>query len=383
MAEPTSLDLLRAVLDSTRLATLGAGVNAEVSIGELAERLGVTHRNVADAVGSLRASGLLTRDGRTDDLALRAIARTLPAKDPGRGESVAGPWTQDEADILGRFFAQGRLLEIPAAARKRRLVLEKIAQEFELGLRYEERDVNFAIQLIHSDYAAIRRYMVDEGFLERADGVYWRTGGRHEKPVASGRSPSEKQETLSTRLDNVLLRPYDEGMVDALAAAANDELIERYMGDQFPFPYTIRDAEEWMEIATASDRPTNYAVFVDGNLSGGVGGAALTGETSGVVEVGWWLNPRHWGSGITTAAVKTLIAELFARGDYVRLWAPVMTPNVASVRVAEKVGMTLEGVGRDHYVKHGVRYDQLNYAITRDQWEMGGEPDRMLEERSH
>ncbi|GMQ98918.1 MAG: hypothetical protein BMS9Abin17_1454 [Acidimicrobiia bacterium] len=371
-AEPTSLDLLRAVLDPTRLATLGAGVNAEVSIGELADRLGVTHRDVADAIGSLRASGFLTQDGRTDELALRAIARTLPAKEPGRGEPVAGPWTQDEADILGRFFAQGRLAEIPASAKKRRLILEKIALEFEPGLRYAERDVNFTIQLIHHDYASIRRYMVDEGFLERADGVYWRTGGRHETPTLERRAHIETQGSLMTRLDTVVLRPYDESMVVALVAAANDVLIERYMGDQFPFPYTIRDAQQWMEIATAHDPPMHYAVFVDGVLLGGVGGSAFSGEASGVVEIGWWLNPAYWGSGITTAAVATLVDEFFSRGDYVRLWAPVMKPNIASARVAEKVGMTLEGVGRDHYFKHGERLDQLNYAITSSQREEGG-----------
>jgi hypothetical protein len=45
-------------------------------------------------------------------------------------------------------------------------------------LRYAERDVSLALQLWHPDYAALRRYLVDEGFLTRADGVYWRTGGR-------------------------------------------------------------------------------------------------------------------------------------------------------------------------------------------------------------
>ena len=36
----------------------------------------------------------------------------------------------------------------------------------------------------NSDYAALRRYLVDEGMLSRADGVYWRTGGRYEDDVA-------------------------------------------------------------------------------------------------------------------------------------------------------------------------------------------------------
>jgi len=52
-----------------------------------------------------------------------------------------------------------------------------------------------------------------------------------------------------------------------------------------------------------------------------------------------------------------------------RLWAPVMHPNKGSARVAEKAGMTLEGVAPSHYVKQGVRYDQLNYGMTREQWE--------------
>jgi len=30
---------------------------------------------------------------------------------------------------------------------------------------------------LHPDHAALRRYLVDEGFLERAGGIYWRTGG--------------------------------------------------------------------------------------------------------------------------------------------------------------------------------------------------------------
>ncbi|NNK91836.1 MAG: DUF2087 domain-containing protein, partial [Acidimicrobiia bacterium] len=67
---------------------------------------------------------------------------------------------------------------IPTQHAKRLIVLERLAQEFEPGLRYREQEVNFTLQLFHADYAALRRYLVDEGYLTRADGVYWRTGGR-------------------------------------------------------------------------------------------------------------------------------------------------------------------------------------------------------------
>ena len=134
---------------------------------------------VADARGRLLAAGLLTRDG-LDVEVLRSVAQALPG-DPPAGEAVVdGPWSPEEALVLGRFFSGGRLQSIPSTHSKRLVVLERLAQEFEPGLRYEEADVNFRLQLFYADYAALRRYLIDEGLMSRADGVYWRTGGRYQ-----------------------------------------------------------------------------------------------------------------------------------------------------------------------------------------------------------
>jgi len=70
------------------------------------------------------------------------------------------------------------VVEAMGVQAKQLVMLERLAQEFELGIRYEERDVSFRLQIFHPDYAALRRYLVDEGLLTRADGVYWRSGGR-------------------------------------------------------------------------------------------------------------------------------------------------------------------------------------------------------------
>ena len=369
MAEPTSLDLLRAVLDPVRLATLGAAAGEGVSIEDLSHQLGVEPRSIAEAIGSLRADGLLLDDTSINADALRSIARGLPRREPGLGEPVSGPWTDEEAEMLGRFFANGRLVEIPGSAHKRSLVLEKIVQEFEPGVRYPERDVNFTIQLIHADYAAIRRYLVDGGFLARADGVYWRTGGRYvttEQPRdgVAAVPPS----VVATAEHDVVLRPWDASLTEALVAAADHPQIARYMSDGFPYPYTAEDAERWLAIARDEVPAMNYAVFLSDDLVGGVGGTALGAEESGVVEIGWWLNPRFWGKGITTVAVRALIDDLFTRQGVERLWAPVMRPNTGSARVAEKAGMQLEGIARLHYLKAGVRHDRLNYGLIRDDW---------------
>ena len=59
-----------------------------------------------------------------------------------------------------------------------RLHLERVALEFEPGRRYEEKEVNVVIGRFFNDYASLRRCLVDERFLDRDHGVYWRSGGR-------------------------------------------------------------------------------------------------------------------------------------------------------------------------------------------------------------
>jgi hypothetical protein len=73
-----------------------------------------------------------------------------------------------------------RLISIPAAHGKRRAVLEWLAQRFEPGLVYPEREVNARLAEAHPDVAALRRYLVDDGLLDRRQGKYWRTGGAFE-----------------------------------------------------------------------------------------------------------------------------------------------------------------------------------------------------------
>jgi hypothetical protein len=84
--------------------------------------------------------------------------------------------TSDE-QILARFVQDGRLVTMPTRRAKRLVVLDHVAQSFELGVTYPEAQVNEILAGFHDDYAALRRYLVDEQFLAREAGVYWRSGG--------------------------------------------------------------------------------------------------------------------------------------------------------------------------------------------------------------
>ncbi len=78
---------------------------------------------------------------------------------------------------LAGFLRDGRVEVMPARRSRRLLLLGEVAQAFEPSTRYPEREVNQILSAIFSDYAALRRYLVDEEFLARADGEYWRCGG--------------------------------------------------------------------------------------------------------------------------------------------------------------------------------------------------------------
>jgi hypothetical protein len=75
------------------------------------------------------------------------------------------------------FLGHGRIDALPARQSRRRLLLDQVAQAFEPGVRYSERRVSLFLGAIYADYAALRRCLVDEDFLSRAHGEYWRSGG--------------------------------------------------------------------------------------------------------------------------------------------------------------------------------------------------------------
>ncbi|HEY1643737.1 MAG TPA: DUF2087 domain-containing protein [Streptosporangiaceae bacterium] len=77
---------------------------------------------------------------------------------------------------LRAFVRDGELAVMPGKMSRRRLLLQAIAGGFEPGIRYSEQEVSQFLAAMYPDYAALRRYLVDEGLLARADGRYWRSG---------------------------------------------------------------------------------------------------------------------------------------------------------------------------------------------------------------
>jgi hypothetical protein len=165
--------------DDGRRRVVAALVLGAATVDEVRVATGLSAREVVEALARLVAGELVVRAddgdhvllGEAFRLAAIAAAPDRPAPDP------TGDVPEDEARVLRTYFRAGRLTQIPVQRAKKLVVLDRLAQEFDVGVRYSERQVNGILRRFHADVASLRRFLVDEGFLDREAGVYWRAGG--------------------------------------------------------------------------------------------------------------------------------------------------------------------------------------------------------------
>ena len=187
-----ALDRLRRLCDPDRLAVAGALAVAPRTTDDLVAATGIDRRRALEALGDLRTAGLVgdePADDPADDPdgaprhaldvgALRGLAGDLAELALPMDPAIGYGMTDDEREVLARFFSGRTLVEVPSSRAKRLVVLERLALEFDVGRRYPEREVNSILGGFHPDWSTLRRHLVDEGLLDRERNVYWRSGGR-------------------------------------------------------------------------------------------------------------------------------------------------------------------------------------------------------------
>ena len=153
-----SITALRALLDPSRLAVAGALVGGDRPTDELVAATGQDRRSSLEALGALRSAGLVVvvdSTYRLDVDTLERVAAATAEIDAVDPVIVAGATPDDQA-VLERFFRGRRLTEVPPRRVKRRIVLERIAQEFEVGTHFPEASINSTLREFHPDAASAR-----------------------------------------------------------------------------------------------------------------------------------------------------------------------------------------------------------------------------------
>ncbi len=185
--EPSLLSAMKALSDASRLRIVGLLADGRsMTVAELAAALGLTPGTVVHHLKRLAGAGLVAGRSRPPfvDYSLRLerlaeIGGQLHALDRRQaGDDAPAPdapaWASaEQARVLRSFFDGERLTSIPAHHGKRLVVLRHLAETvFEPATDYPEKEVNMRLALRHPDVAALRRYLVDERFMDRERGVY-------------------------------------------------------------------------------------------------------------------------------------------------------------------------------------------------------------------
>lgn len=163
--------------------------------------------------------------------------------------------------------------------------------------------------------------------------------------------------------DQFRLRPWQSGDEASLMAHANNYKVWLNLRDTFPHPYTLEDAENWVQYAPSFPNSLNLAIEVGRAACGGIGLRFQTDVYRRSAEIGYWLGEAYWNRGIATAAVMLLSAYVFRHYDTCRLYAGIFEYNQASMRVLEKAGYHLEAVHRQAVTKNGHTVDEHLYVL--------------------
>ena len=166
----------------------------------------------------------------------------------------------------------------------------------------------------------------------------------------------------------VLLRPWTDRDISAIAAACDEEEMARWL-DQIPQPYTEKDAREYVVSTRRGWREGTAASFaiVDVESSQPVGSVSIhwLDREQHVAEVGYWVARKARRRGVASRAVRLVARWVLEECAIERLQLRADVLNKASEKVAEKAGFKREGVLRSSRfsVRQGRRVDFAIYSL--------------------
>jgi RimJ/RimL family protein N-acetyltransferase len=153
--------------------------------------------------------------------------------------------------------------------------------------------------------------------------------------------PMETLETLET--ERLLLRQFREDDLDAYAEMVGDPEVMRHLGSG-----PMNRAEAWRNMAMVLGhwRLRGFGMWAveekaTGKMVGRVGCWRPEGWPG--LEVGWALRRETWGNGYATEAARASLDAAFERIGERHVISMIHGDNQASIRVAKRLGMRLEG----------------------------------------
>jgi ribosomal-protein-alanine N-acetyltransferase len=167
--------------------------------------------------------------------------------------------------------------------------------------------------------------------------------------------------------EGIVLRPWSILDAPELALIADNKKIADNVRDGLPIPYTLKDAEDWLNIILPENNPPRFfAIILDKKLVGSIGLVTKTNVYRKTIETGFFISENFWGKGIATKAIKAIVSYAFRDLDIVRLYAEVFADNAGSRKALEKAGLKLEATLKKNIIKNGIIKDSCIYSVLRE-----------------
>ena len=170
------LDFVKAMASAERLRVIGALVRGRATQAEIAGQLHVPVREVFDHLAFLAHVGVVREEDGVYELDEKAIDSLARGQFEGRRPQYEEK-PEDVRKVLKAYLnADGMIKQIPLEKKKLLVILNFIVDAFAFDANYTEKEVNTILRRFNVDTAALRRYLVDHGFMAReSDGSkYWR-----------------------------------------------------------------------------------------------------------------------------------------------------------------------------------------------------------------
>jgi ribosomal-protein-alanine N-acetyltransferase len=172
---------------------------------------------------------------------------------------------------------------------------------------------------------------------------------------------------MEISFEGIVLRPWSIGDAGQLALIADNKKIADNLRDGFPFPYSLKDAKNWLNIILPENYPPRFfAITVNKQLVGSIGIVTKTDIYRKNFEIGYFLAEEHWGKGIATRAIKAATSYAFKDFDIVRVYAEPFSDNQGSRKALEKAGFTLEATLKRNVIKNGIIKDSCIYSVLKE-----------------
>lgn len=159
------------------------------------------------------------------------------------------------------------------------------------------------------------------------------------------------------------LRNWNRADVPALARHLNNKNIWDNCRDALPYPYTEKDAEQFISFVEGQSEQSNYCIEINHEAAGNISFIRGTDVERYNAELGYWLAEPYWNLGIMTEAIKQAVEDYLSHSDTVRIHAHVYENNLASMKVLEKAGFHKCGILRKACFKNGRFVDCHCYEL--------------------